>query len=79
MRSARISTPLAARPEPRHPQAPHPVLKRDRSPSRAVDQVADEVVRLVAVDVEHARPDAGIGGPQERDGRDGEPAPAVRA
>jgi hypothetical protein len=38
--------------------------------SRAVDDVADEVVRLVAVDVEHPWPDPCIGAAQERHGRD---------
>jgi hypothetical protein len=45
---------------------------------RAVDDVAGEVVRLAAVDIEHARPDAGISAARERDGRDGEPPLAVR-
>ena len=45
---------------------------------RAVDDVAGEVVRLAAVDVEHARPDAGISAAHERDGRDAEPPLAVR-
>ena len=34
---------------------------------RAVDDVAGEVVRLAAVDIEHARPDAGISAAHERD------------
>jgi hypothetical protein len=44
----------------------------------AVDDVPGEVVRLAVVNVEHARPDAGIGAAYERDGRDGEPPLAVR-
>ena len=32
---------------------------------RAVDDVAGEVVRLAAVDIEHARPDAGISAAHE--------------